>query len=528
MHSLKSKFFSLNRLNHALMALATVALVGCGGGGGGSSSTNSGNAMIDAAAPSQNATSVDSPAGNTSPASSSTAPALSAATTAPAPIATTYQPDGSTFLNPERGFHEWVILANSSLGAMSAESLYNVRAKGMTLVLGVLQMPEFRDKPLSDTFLNELRQSFAYARKAGVKVIVLAMYNFPTQSIGGEANSDNIDAPLNIALGHLDQLKTIFAENNDVIAGLRQGFIGAWGEWHSSSTGLDKEPARTQMYQKIHEILPSNRMMSVRYVQQLKEVTNYTQVDLGSAYSGSYASRTGLSNTCFLASPTDVGMYQSGTITEEKDYLQKTSRYVMMYAETCEMPAGYGQRDDCATARAELRRFNYSIVNGVYYTGTLNRWKNEGCYNEINNSLGYRFELQTSTIDSQVQAGNALNVSFVVKNLGYAAPYNPRGLALVLRNQQTGQVAWLPVRKDRDPSLDPRMWFADVGNITVNAQPVIPATLPAGTYDVLLSLHDPIESLAGRPEYSIRLANKDLWEAESGWNFLARGVTVTK
>jgi len=41
-----------------------------------------------------------------------------------------------------------------------------------------------------------------------------------------------------------------------------------------------------------------------------------------------------------------------------------------------------------------------------------------------------------------------------------------------------------------------------------------------GEYEVLLNLHDSRPSLAAQPDYSIRLANETVWEAESGYNRL--------
>ncbi len=43
---------------------------------------------------------------------------------------------------------------------------------------------------------------------------------------------------------------------------------------------------------------------------------------------------------------------------------------------------------------------------------------------------------------------------------------------------------------------------------------------------MLLSLHDLEPSLQARPEYSIQLANKELWEPTTGLNLLRRGVQL--
>jgi len=55
----------------------------------------------------------------------------------------------------------------------------------------------------------------------------------------------------------------------------------------------------------------------------------------------------------------------------------------------------------------------------------------------------------------------------------------------------------------------------------------IPAATPAGTYAVYLNLPDPAGSIRNRPEYSIRLANKDVWEDATGYNSLLHKVTIS-
>ena len=52
----------------------------------------------------------------------------------------------------------------------------------------------------------------------------------------------------------------------------------------------------------------------------------------------------------------------------------------------------------------------------------------------------------------------------------------------------------------------------------VGAEITLPKNLTAGDYNVYLNLPDPYKSLSTRPEYSIRLANKEVWEPQTGYN----------
>jgi len=56
----------------------------------------------------------------------------------------------------------------------------------------------------------------------------------------------------------------------------------------------------------------------------------------------------------------------------------------------------------------------------------------------------------------------------------------------------------------------------------------LPANLDAGNYDWLLNLPDAYPMLAGNSSYSIRLANENGWEPESGYNKLNSKLVVAK
>jgi hypothetical protein len=110
-------------------------------------------------------------------------------------------------------------------------------------------------------------------------------------------------------------------------------------------------------------------------------------------------------------------------------------------------------------------------------------------------------------------------MSFKVTNDGWASPYNPRNVEVILRNRQTGKQYYLSVAEAV------RMWMPGETK-TVKIVGGIPADMPSGEYQVLLNLPDPTSRLRNRPEYSIRLANQNVWEASTGYNSLLKSVTV--
>jgi hypothetical protein len=87
-----------------------------------------------------------------------------------------------------------------------------------------------------------------------------------------------------------------------------------------------------------------------------------------------------------------------------------------------------------------------------------------------------------------------------------------------LRNTKTGKVTAF------DLATDVRKWYT--GSIKLAEFIKIPAGFPAGGYEMLLNLPDAYASIAAKPEFSIRLANKGLWEAATGYNKLNHIIKV--
>ena len=91
----------------------------------------------------------------------------------------------------------------------------------------------FAHKALTADLLDKIKNDFAAAREAGVKLILRFAYTVTTH--GGNCPEGFIcppykDASKKIVLAHIAQLKPILQENADVLACMQMGFIGMWGE----------------------------------------------------------------------------------------------------------------------------------------------------------------------------------------------------------------------------------------------------------------------------------------------------------
>jgi hypothetical protein len=416
----------------------------------------------------------------------------------------TYEADESDFLNPERGFH-----GNADI--LDETDLSWIRDEGHSLARTYIRLDDYRDRPLPDSFVDQVRNSLANARTAGIKVVLRFSYNFGI----GEA-----DAPLSRVEQHIQQLQPILEEYQDVIVVLQAGFIGAWGEWHSSTNGLDTPANKTSVLAALLEALPESRIVQLRYPGDL--IDNFPQpLTAADAYSGSDKARTGHHNDCFLSSADDVGTYWPPEREDEfKDYLAQMTAYTPTGGETCQVtPAEH--RTDCPTAIAEMARFHWSYLNQDFYRPDIDRWRAEGCYDEISKRLGYRYQMLSASVDRRAQAGELLSLQIRLTNSGFARLYNARPAELILRQAATGAERKVVIQDDA------RLWLPGPAETkTLSAAVTLPGDLPAGDYDLLLNLPDSVSNLSGLPEYSIRLANQGVWEANTGYNDLGLRVVI--
>jgi hypothetical protein len=420
----------------------------------------------------------------------------------------TYIASTAKFPNPERGFYKYTESNLGSSPAMLNEGTLKLyHTQNISLIYRIYYLKSFRDKLLSQESINQIDTDMATLRKSGLKCVLRFAYS---------SQETEPDAPLDIILQHLDQLKPVFEKNADVIAVLQAGFIGAWGEWYYTSNNLNNSGVRKLILDKMLEVLPARRMIQLRtpayktaYLQRTSALSK------SEAFAETAAARIGHHNDCFLASTTDYGTYAN--IEVEKTYIGNEGIYLPVGGETCP-PDGVSPAD-CAKAESEMRRLRWSFLNEDYYEGVIKNWVTQGCMDNIIRELGYRFVLLSGTFTDKIAPEGTLNIQLRVNNTGYGCPYNPRKVEFVLKNTQTAQLYVAAVDED------PRFW-RPLTETVVSTTIGIPKDMSAGTYDLFLNLPDPESQLYGNPDYSIQLANENVWNKETGYNNLFQQITI--
>jgi hypothetical protein len=437
--------------------------------------------------------------------------------------AAAYRPSDENFPNPERGFYyqrAYRPQGGREPAPLNAAALRKCRDSGISLVRMYYVFSEFRQAPLSAAMLERIGADLATVRQAGMKVIPRFAYNFgPT----GEP-----DASAERILQHLDQLGPALRANEDVIAFVEAGFIGTWGEWHHSTNGLfdpipgvwwervnDKSRA---IVAKLLEVLPAGRMIALRYPRHKMDLYGPQPLAETEAFSATPRARTGAHNDCFLASKNDWGTY-TNAIDVEKQFYRQDNLFVPQGGETCNAKEDAQPFMGCENALRQLDELHFNTLNIGYLQEVLDGWRAGGCMAKVERRLGYRFRLVDSEASAAVAAGGEFRLSFTVANEGFGNLYNQRPLEIVLRPAGGGEELRLATGED------PRRWMTG-RNTLVQLVVRIPAKTKPGEYQVLLSLPDSSETLRGRPEYAIQLANAEVWEPAGGMNRLAHTVQV--
>ncbi len=400
------------------------------------------------------------------------------------------------FNNPERGFYRYTDIVEDT-------NLNWVYSDGYSLVYSYVRLDDYRNAPIAQGLLDNMDRGLSAARNAGVKVIVRFAYNF------GPYPDSEPDASKSRVLEHIGQVAPYLQSNVDVIAAAQAGFIGAWGEWHTSTNDLLDDPQdRKDIFEALLDAIPASRTVHLRYPPHKDEMYGGPLAE-NQAFDGSHAARTGHHNDCFLSSDTDVGTYPDGQVEQWKTYLEQDTLYVPIGGETCSVH----DRSLCSSALAEMERLHWSYLNRDYHTGVIDRWISDGCYDQIKRLMGYRLVLQQARVPDSLRPGGAFVLEVDLENVGWAAPINPRPLEVVLDG--TGGSYRAAVA-----GVDPRWWLPGQ-TVLLRLSVQLPSGVPFGDYRLGLALPDAEASIADRPEYAIRFANQDVWVAAGGYNQLA-------
>lgn len=475
----------------------------------------------------------------------------------------TYSESFADIQNPDRGFYQPIDGVASSFTPLTATQLASLRntyytpwqgnySVSPTIIFRHYVLDLFKSANLSSAFLSGVQADFNAARAAGVRLLLRFSYTItpPTGSCGSWICPPYGDAPKSIVLAHIAQLKPYLQGNSDVILAVQSGFIGVWGEQYYSDYFGDASAQgkltnqnwqdRIDVLNALLDAVPANRMVQVRYPQMKQKLIYGLNAPVISAalisaqaHNQTNIARIGFHNDCFLSATDDQGTYwdygnsttsASNQTAALKPYSANDSKYVAVGGETCS--DAFSPQNDCSgQAVADMDLLNYSYLNSNYNNDVNNDWQTGGCLDVIKRRLGYRFVMRSGTFPASGNSGESLSFTLSVDNVGFAAPFNPRTLTLILRNTSTAQIFAVNITGENS---DTRFWLSGQ-TVNLNKTVTLPNGMPNGNYELLLHLSDESNghAVATRPEYSVQFSNAGTWESATGYNKLNHVIAIT-
>jgi hypothetical protein len=427
-----------------------------------------------------------------------------------------FQPSKTNFTNPERGFY-------SPQTTKRMTELDQLRDRGISLLLVEMDLRAFKERDLTPEKLDELRDAFAAARHAGLKVIFRAAYGYTDRDYRADPKD------LQRILGHIAQLGVVLTENADTLFAVQAGFLGPWGEWHDSNWGdpPSLEAQRAVLFALL-DAIPAPISIQVRRPMFIRDIFaiephGFDLTD-AAAFGRSRLSRIGWHDDAFLALPDDMGTYVQPNWNRERElqWCEHQDRYVPFGGETVE-PSALTPIEQVVR---EMELLHLTFLNIAYHPKTLQHWREsqfhgEEAFGYIARRLGYRLVAQKLSYSSKVRAGGRLSFQLTLTNAGFASPLLPRVVSIGLI--QSGHIERLALNK-----VDPRRWGPWSGNIIVRGEMSVPKTfIDNATAELAIQLADPSPRLRNDGRFAIRLANDGMpFLAEEGWNILADDIII--
>ena len=428
----------------------------------------------------------------------------------PGMTSVSYEPTDAIIANPERGFYSPNEVHGVSNKGISQESFTANRKLGRTLYLLEFHLKDYVNCDIAEDYLNTIRAKFSSLRGGGAKCVLRFCY-----SNGMNASDKPWDATEEQVLRHIAQVKPLIQEYADVILVVQAGFIGSWGEWYYTDN-FKTDASRKAVVEALLDAVPENRQIELRtpaFKMNLYGVSLADTITRATAHQPTTKSRLGGHNDCYLADSNDTGTYRNST---DRKLWESESAYTIMGGETCGLSDYcHCEKGEAKAARgvlADMAANHFTYLNISYHPSVINRWKTEGCYDELQRRLGYRYVLDKGQFTGSPTAGESFRVVLNLHNEGFSPVQNPRDAEFVLSDKSGKVVKTYPLNSD------PRYWMPGQ-NVTIDQTFTLPSGI-SGEMTLSLNLPDPSENLRSNPYFSIRMANEDIWDETTGYNEL--------
>lgn len=416
-----------------------------------------------------------------------------------------YKESLNTISNPDRGFYYPAVISGTATGFDDSQ-LKNVidemKSTKSTLVHLRIDISKLsgrangkKDFNLSEDDVADLNNTFEVVRKNKVKAIVRIAYDYD-----GIENKE--PDSLDTILHHIEQFKPIFETNKDIITVVECGFIGVWGEMHSSHYA-NPEDINT-IVKSLLTVVPDNITVNVRTLEMYKNLFKNEE-------NKSNENRVGIFNDGYLGNELDLGTYTDRE--EGLKFLESHARYTIFGGEAVAPDNKYNDIENVQ----EMFRTHTTYLNYVWnpeitqdkwkktiYNGPNSIYKGQTAQKYITDHLGYRFVLRSSKIATMQ---NEVQIQLEIANTGFANVVNKKGIKTNLIVQDINKK--YIVSTDIDVN-----WYSNE-TTTENISLLIPSNFKKREVKIYLQISDISKQY-------IQFANKGIWNKDLQANYIGK------
>ena len=426
----------------------------------------------------------------------------------------TYRYEKSEFCSPERGSYEQLeyhFKDGNVPQPFTVARLKSCRSLNCTLHYLGVYFCDYLKCDIPEEALSVLRTHFEREREAGCKVVLRHAYSWSDKV-------EMMEPELPQILRHIEQLAPIWEEYKDVIYVLQAGFVGVYGEWHTT-TNIKTAEQKGTIVKALLDNFPKDRMVAVRTVGQKRSAMNYLlgrpykladTTTVATAFNGEYGSRLTNHCDCYFVNSIDGGTYGG---TPDKKILRTEGNYMTIGGESC-FQSDYTYCE-CGYANKHMRDFHLSYLR-IWNGEIVDYWKPNKIHTDLTSRVGNRLEQNGASFYGTYTSAGDFLMKYCLTNYGFASLINERRLEFILRNDNDWTEKYVFVSEK-----DPRDWKG-CRHYEYDEQLLLPESLKKGeSYTLFINLPDIAPALHDNPDFSVRFANKGVWDSLTGYNRVA-------
>ena len=424
--------------------------------------------------------------------------------------------------NPDRGFYKLVQIelnkGKEDFNSFKGE-IKNIAKEDtdVSLISFQLNLKQYvaSNLDLTDNKIEEINQYFSIMRENGYQVIFRVVYD--------SKGDKNPEPDFQTILRHIEQLKSVYEKNEDIIFVVEAGYLGSYGEWHDGKYDKDKEK-RNQVVNKLLKCIPESIQISLRKPSFIEDyIGNNQTVKKINAFSNDEIARLGLHNDGYLASETDLGTYNKSEREESLLWQGKQTLYTLFGGECQNKDSIYTNLNN---AIVDMEKRHCTYMNKTYDREVKEKWKKEiytnknsvyqgeNGYKYIENHLGYRLVIRDVDM---ICTKRKINIGINIENVGFGNIIRKKQLGFFLKNENNQY--YIESDFDIRKQLNEKMY-----ELTIAEE--LPKNVKIGEYEVYLKIEEPYESLKNNNYYSIKLANNNVWNENLGANYIGN-ITIS-